>query len=170
MARITADLALVNHRLGRDARAEELGALALEAARIAGDERGVAQALNVQGMVALADGRPSEALARLEPAVEAAATLDDPEPFVAALNNLSRAQLASADLDGARETAFRALEVAERQGDRHRCAALHSQIADVLHAAGDEAGALDHLKASAAGFSDVQGDEIRAEIWTLTEW
>ena len=170
LARITADLALVNHRLGRDARAEELGALALEAARIAGDERGVAQALNVQGMVALADGRTSEALARLEPAVEAAATLDDPEPFVAALNNLSRAQLASADLDGARETALRALGLAERQGDRHRCAALHSQIADVLHAAGDEAGALDHLKASAAGFSDVQGDEIRAEIWTLTEW
>ena len=169
MARITADLALVNHRLGRGTRAEELGVLALDC-RSAGDQRGAAQALNVQGMVALADGRPSEALARLEQAVEAAAKLDDPEPLVAALNNLSRAQLASADLDGAGETAALALEVAERQGDRHRCAALHSQIADVLHAAGDEAGNLEHLRASAAGFSDVQGDEIRAEIWTLTEW
>jgi tetratricopeptide (TPR) repeat protein len=170
LARLTADLALVNHRLGRGPRAGELGVRALTAARCAGDQRGAAQALNVQGMVALAEGRTSDALAQLEQAVEAAATLDDPEPLVAALNNVSRAQLASAELDGARETAARALEIAERQGDRHRCAALHSQLADVLHAAGDEAGALEHLKASAAGFSDVQGDEIRAEIWTLTEW
>ena len=170
LARITADLALVNHRLGHSSRAEDLSGLSLEAARRAGDDRGRAQALNVQGMVALAKGQPSTALALLEQAVQAAIDLEDPGPLVAALNNLSRAQFTSADFDGARTTAAQALDVAERQGDRHRCAALHSQMADVLHAVGDEAGALEHLKASATGFSDVQGEEIKAEIWTLTEW
>ena len=169
-ARVTADLALVSHRLGRSDRAVELAEVSLASAVRAGDQHGKAQAENVLGMVSLAHGDLSEAIDRLQGAVTTAETLEDPGYLVAALNNLSRAHLSADDVDAARDAAARALGLAERQGDRHRCAALHSQLADVLHAAGDEEAALTHLKASAAGFTDVQGEEIRAEIWTLSEW
>ena len=169
-ARVTADLALVRHRLGHSDHAAELAEASLASAVAAGDQRGKAQAENVLGMVWLAQGDLTGAIDQLQAAVATAEQLDDPGLLVAALNNVSRAQLSAGDVDAARTSAARALDLAERQGDLHRAAALHSQLADVLHAAGEEEAALHHLKASAAGFTDVQGAEIRAEIWTLSEW
>ena len=50
-------------------------------------------------------------------------------------------------------------------------AALHSNLADLLHAAGDEAGALEHLKTAAGLFAAIAvGGEQRPRIWTLVEW
>jgi thioredoxin-like negative regulator of GroEL len=48
---------------------------------------------------------------------------------------------------------------------------LQTNLADLLHAAGDEDAALEHLKEAARLFAGVDtGGEPRAEVWTLVEW
>lgn len=186
-ARILADLALIRHRQGLSAEAR---ALAAEAAGLAaashGDDAALAQASNVLGMLATADGDHPEARRRLVEAVALARRLGDTDLLIAALNNLSRAALAAGrfgsglaagDADAALAAAREALDLAERQGDRHRLAALHSHLADLLHAVGDDDEALAALKRSAESFAQVHGSfahvhglELRPEVWTLTEW
>jgi tetratricopeptide (TPR) repeat protein len=73
--------------------------------------------------------------------------------------------------DEALETAGEALRLGAERADQHRLAALHTNLADLLHAAGDEDGALDHLKEAARLFAAVDtGGVPRAEVWTLVEW
>jgi thioredoxin-like negative regulator of GroEL len=50
-------------------------------------------------------------------------------------------------------------------------AALHTNLADLLHAAGQGEAALAHLKEAARRFASVDvGDAPRPEIWMLVEW
>jgi hypothetical protein len=58
-----------------------------------------------------------------------------------------------------------------RQGDRHRRAALHNNLADLLRAAGRADEAMDHLKQAVTIFAAV-GEPGRLEpaIWQLVEW
>ena len=58
------------------------------------------------------------------------------------------------------------------QGDRHREAALHNNLADLLHAAGDPDSAMAELKQAVAIFAEIGGDagEAQVEIWKLVEW
>jgi hypothetical protein len=50
-------------------------------------------------------------------------------------------------------------------------AALHTNLADLLHASGQGEAALRHLKEAARGFAAVDtGGPPRPEIWTLVEW
>jgi thioredoxin-like negative regulator of GroEL len=50
-------------------------------------------------------------------------------------------------------------------------AALHTNLADLLHAAGQREAALAHLKEAARGFASVDtGGTPRPEVWTLVEW
>ena len=68
--------------------------------------------------------------------------------------------------------AGRALALLEPVGDRHQIAALHSNLADALHEAGDEELARRHLTESARMFAEV-GVEVgqwEPEIWKLSEW
>lgn len=167
-ARILADLALVQHRLKRDREALASASAASEAA--AGDDAALAQAANVLGVLAVAAGRHDEAGARLDESVALARRSRDADLLIAALNNLSRALAASGDADASLGAAREALELAEVQGDRHRLAALHSHVADLLHAAGREDEAIAQLKRSAAAFGQVHGAGERPEVWTLTEW
>ncbi len=52
-----------------------------------------------------------------------------------------------------------------------RFAALHTNLADLLHAAGQRDAALAHLKEAARGFASVDtGGTPRPEVWTLVEW
>jgi tetratricopeptide (TPR) repeat protein len=121
-------------------------------------------------MLAAADGSHAEALAHLTEAISRSRGLGDPDLLIAALNNVSRAHLGAGDDTAALAAAREALDLAELQGDRHRLAALHSHLADLLHAAGQEDDALEELKRSAASFAQVHGAEARPEVWTLTEW
>ena len=59
-----------------------------------------------------------------------------------------------------------------RQGDRHREAALHNHLADLLHAASRSEDAMVHLKQAVAIFAEVgsAADHTQPEIWKLTEW
>ncbi|SFI59416.1 MULTISPECIES: ATP-binding protein [Microbacterium] len=169
-ARALADLALVLHRRGQVAQARQTASAAREAAAASHDDAARTQADNVLGMIALADGQVALAEEHLRDAVVRARADENIDLLIAALNNLSRALSAAGSAPLALDTAREALALAQRQGDRHRLAALHSHVADLLHAAGREDEAIAELKLSAAAFADVQGSTARPEVWTLTEW
>ena len=64
--------------------------------------------------------------------------------------------------------AAEALELGRELGDQHRVAALHTNLADLLHADGQHDAAMTHLKEAARRFASVDvGDAPRPEIWTL---
>jgi hypothetical protein len=57
------------------------------------------------------------------------------------------------------------------QGDRHREAALHNNLADLLRAAGRTEDAMGHLKQAVTIFAEIgEPDDPRPEIWKLVEW
>lgn len=169
-ARVLADLALVLHRRGLTADARATAASAQQSGDVAGDTAAAIQAMNVLGMIALADGDQRGAEEELEHAVARAEAHGDDDLTIAALNNLARARATRGAADEALAAARDALRRAQAQGDRHRQAALHSHLADLLHAIGREEEAMAALRASAIAFSEVQGSELRPEVWTLTEW
>ncbi|MCU1472890.1 AAA family ATPase [Amnibacterium sp.] len=169
-ARILADLALVEHRMGHPVEAGRLAEEAAEAATGDGDRAALAQAMNVLGVIEQAHRHWTVATDRLGRAVELAREIGDRDLEIAALNNLSHAASAAGDADAAARYAREALDRAEQQGDLHRLAALHSHMADLLHAAGREEEALAQFRTSASAFAEVQGAALRPEVWTLTEW
>ena len=65
-----------------------------------------------------------------------------------------------------------ALTLCQTQGDRHRQAALHNNLADLHHAAGQHETAMHHLKQAATLYADISklGTNWQPEIWKLTEW
>jgi DNA-binding SARP family transcriptional activator len=159
-ARVLADRSLNAHRAGRD---DDARALVREALKVAADDRSLAQAHNVSGIV-------TGSVDDFEASLALAEKLDDPSAIVAALNNLALA-LQSQDPRRARQLEERALELCARIGDRHREAALHSNLADLLRADGQSEEAMHHIKASAALFAGVGSpDELQPAIWKLVEW
>ena len=79
------------------------------------------------------------------------------------------------DRDGVLPGGFRyteaALELCARQGDRHRQAALHNNLADLLHLAGDRDEAMTHLKQAVAIFAEIgEPGTLEPEIWKLVAW
>ncbi|HEU5034726.1 MAG TPA: AAA family ATPase, partial [Mycobacteriales bacterium] len=169
VADLLAERALLAHRRGAFDEARRHGERAVLAA--ADSPSALATALNVLGVVAAAGGDGPGAQMLFRQALERATQAEDDSAAIAALNNLSRLL----DQEGAREqalaTAAAALERGLRLGDRHRIAALHTNLADLLRAAGREAEAMDHLKQAAVIFADL--DDVaqrRPEIWKLVEW
>ncbi|MGB8361362.1 MAG: hypothetical protein WCE80_08195 [Acidimicrobiia bacterium] len=57
-------------------------------------------------------------------------------------------------------------------GDRHRTAALHDNLADYLHRAGEEEQSMAELKEAVALFAEVglEPGELVPEVWLLKEW
>lgn len=107
----------------------------------------------------------------LRRAVEIAATLPDQSVRIAALNNLALAL----GRDGQPELAIplteEALELSARVGDRHREAALHNNLADLLKAAGRRAESMRHLKRAVTLFAEIGAPgEMAPEVWKLVEW
>jgi len=66
-----------------------------------------------------------------------------------------------------------ALERCAAWGDRHQEAALHNNLADLLHRAGDDEDKMAQLKQAVALFAEI-GEPgalpTNAEIWKLAEW
>jgi DNA-binding SARP family transcriptional activator/tetratricopeptide (TPR) repeat protein len=191
LARAQADRAVVAYRRGDTSQAAVLGQAALTCARAAGDPEATAQALNVLGMLAARAGdasaaetylRDSLAEARRRPETGAGpgnsgVSGGKPPPFaplgaaVAALNNLARLLAETGRGAEALALAAEALELGSELGDQHRVAALHTNLADLLHADGQREPAMAHLKEAARRFASVDvGGAPRPEIWTLVEW
>jgi predicted ATPase len=164
-AQVQADRSLSAHRRGDDAAAAELARRSLALGEAADDAQAVAQASNLLGM--LTGDR-----AVLERSVELAEPLPDRSVLIAALNNLALACGRSGEAETAIALTSRALELCAEQGDRHREAALHNNLADLLHGAGREAESMEHLKHAVAIFAEVGDGEggMQPEVWKLVEW
>jgi tetratricopeptide (TPR) repeat protein len=184
LARAEADRAVVAYRRGDVEQAAEFGQAALSYAKAAADPGATAQALNVLGMLAARAGDAAQAETYLRESLTEARRRPDPgtpgpagpltAPLgvaVAALNNLARLLAETGRGGEALEVAAQALELGSEFGDQHRVAALHTNLADLLHAAGQGEAAMAHLKEAARRFAAVDvGDAPRPEIWTLVEW
>jgi DNA-binding SARP family transcriptional activator len=171
-ARLYADWSLIAHHRGQPGRALELGHQALELAQRAGDTRTLAQVHNILGVLGRSQGDFESANHHLALSLALAETLHDPGTRVAALNNLALARGANDDIAGALELAQTALALCVSQGDRHREAALHNNLSDLLYAAGQPDAAMTHLKRAVAIFAEIglEAGDIQPEIWKLVEW
>ena len=177
LARAEADRAVVAYRRGAADQAAELGRAALACARAAADPGATAQALNVLGMLAARAGDAAAAEGYLRDSLAEARRLPGhgagpaPGAAVAALNNLARLLAETGRGREALTVAAEALELGRELGDQHRVAALHTNLADLLHADGQHDAAMTHLKEAARRFASVDvGDGPRPEIWMLVEW
>ena len=117
-------------------------------------------------------GDQARAREHLEQSVQLAERLNAPDIRVAALNNLALAYGAGGEIVRAIELTQTALELCQTQGDRHRQAALHNNLADLLHHAGQTESAMEHLKQAVAIFAEIGEDPgaLQPEIWKLVEW
>jgi len=183
LSRLYADWSRTARRAGQVERALRMAAQALELAEQAGDDPALAQAHNILGMLLRIPQGPGtainsradegKAIQHLEVSLRLAEKLSDPGARIAALNNLSLAYAEHGELERALERALQALDLCTRLGDRHRQAALHSNLADLYHAAGMEAQSMAHQKQAVVIFSEIgasEADRPRPEIWKLTEW
>jgi tetratricopeptide (TPR) repeat protein len=122
-------------------------------------------------MLAARAGDTATAETHLRASLSEARQLPELGAAVAALNNLARLLAETGRGGEALATAAEALELGSELGDQHRVAALHTNMADLLHAAGEREAAITHLKEAARRFAAVDaGDAPRPEIWTLVEW
>lgn len=170
-ASITADLSLAVHASGDTARARSLAQRAQAMAERAGDDRALCQALNLLGMMATLDGDAAGGIRLLDACRLLAKKVGDADLHAAALNNLALAHAALDDPEAAIELTVTALELTAATGDRHHEAALHNNLADLLHAAGREDEAMEHLKAGVEILGEIGASEQpRPGIWKLVRW
>jgi tetratricopeptide (TPR) repeat protein len=162
----------VRHR-GQLERALGLATEALALAELAQDIQARAQVHNMLGILDASQGNFDKAVRQLEESLTLASSLPDRSAArVAALNNLALTLGASGEQDRAIGLAEEALSLAAIQGDRHREAALHNNLADLLHAAGRSEEALLHVKQSVTIYAEigVEAGTVQPEIWKLAEW
>ena len=97
---------------------------------------------------------------------------DAPAARAAALNSLAWPSSRRGDHGGALARAGEALELSRAVGDRHAEAAIHGNLADILHAAGNEEASREHQRAAAAILADIGASAggWQPEIWKLAEW
>ena len=173
LSRLYADWSRTIRRQGQTERALQMALQALELAEGSGDALALAQAHNILGMLQRNLGNIEEAIRHLQESLALAEKMADPGVRTAALNNLSLACADHGELERALGYAHTALELCTLLGDRHREAALHSNLADLYHAAGLEQPSMAHLKQAVVIFSEIgagEADRPRPEVWKLTEW
>lgn len=167
-ARINADWSFSAHHQGQYERALALAQRARDLAEAAGATRSLAQVYNLLGILANSEGKVVMACAHLERSL----ALADTSMRVAALNNLALACRARGENARAIELTERALALCIVQGDRHREAALHNNLADLFHEAGRTGESMSQLESAALIYSeiDVEAGTMQPEIWKLVEW
>lgn len=163
-ARITADWSLAAHRRGDRPRASRLAEDALSIAKRTRDDRALAQAHNIVGILRRERSHLEESLAIAE-------RIGDDEARVAAMNNLALALGREGDVGRAVGLTERALALSDAVGDRHRQAALHNNLADLLKAAGRSADSMRHLRRAVTLFAEIGAPAtMEPEVWKLVEW
>jgi len=141
------------------------------AARI-GDPHVAGVAERIVGLVARSRGDLPAAHEALERSVAMAADDPDLTASIAAMTALALTLAREGAVEDALAMGSAAAEACRRIGDRHLEAAVENHLADLLHDAGREDLAMDHLKRAVALFAEV-GDgapERDPGIWTLAAW
>jgi len=172
-ARIYADWSLAARNRGQVDRALKLAETALQLAELAHDTQAEAQVHNMLGILATGQGSLDEAVRQLEESLALAVGVPDRgSARAAALNNLALALGTIGDVERAISLAEEALELCIAQGDRHREAALHNNLADLLHVAGRSPEAMAHIKESVSIYAEigVEAGTVQPQIWKLAEW
>jgi len=171
-ARIYADRAMTAHHRGDDEEAARLARTSLSLAEEAQDVHALARVHNMLGILEAGPGQLTKAVDYLRQSLAHPERLPDPAAQIAPLHNLAFVSWREGNLAEARELAQLALVLCANQGDRHREAALHNTVADLLHASGEGDAAMEHLKQAVAIYSEIGVDagELRPEVWKLTEW
>jgi tetratricopeptide (TPR) repeat protein len=172
-ARIYADWSLAALHSGKQTLAVELAERASALAESAHDPQARAQARNILGIPAASQGHLEEAVRQLEESLALSQALPSSAARVAALNNLALALGASGDTERAIELARTALTLCISEGDRHREAALHNNLADLLHTADQaSAEAVAHVRESVAIYAEIGVEQgtVQPQIWKLAEW
>jgi DNA-binding SARP family transcriptional activator len=172
-ARIYADWSLAARNQGKRDLALDLAERARDLAESANDPQARAQARNMLGILAASQGRLEEAVRQLEESLALSEALPSSAARVAALNNLALALGASGDTGRAIEMARAALALCISEGDRHREAALHNNLADLLHTADQSSTeAVAHVRESVAIYAEIGVEQgtVQPEIWKLAEW
>ena len=163
------DRAVIRRRAGDREGAAAAAAEAATAAEESGDLGIIGAARRMAGLVALDTGNAASATVHLEAAVDAAVDDPDPSSRIAALTGLALALAAAGDLDAALERGEEAVVACRRIGDRHLEAAVENHLADLLHEAGRDEDALEHLRRSVEAFSEFDGDPADPDpgVWML---
>lgn len=172
LAGLYAEWSLVARRRGDLEEALARARQSFELASAGHDERALARAHNLLGILARASGDLPEARAALDESLRIATRLGDDSGRIAALNNLALVHADLRDFERAIHLAHAALDACEAIGDRHREAALRSNLADCYHGAGRLAEAREQVAASARIYGEigVVAGEPQPEVWKLTEW
>ena len=108
----------------------------------------------------------------LEQSLALADALGDIEVRAAVLNNLALAHGVAGEIDRALDLAAAALDLCSVRGDRHREAAIHNNIADLLHAAGRADEAHRHVEQAVAILGEIgaEAGDLQPAIWMLSAW
>ncbi len=169
-ARIAADRAMAAARSGELDRAWSLASEARTLAQ--GDRAAEVDADRTVGLVARDRGEHEDARLSLERSRSDADELKDPIASIAASNALSLLARDEGKAEEAITLAENALATARRTGERHLEAALESNLADALEAAGRRAEAMAHLKLSAELYAELGGaaDGLDPGVWMLQTW
>ncbi len=172
LARLFADWSRTAFHQDQIERATELANKALNLAETAQDDLALAQTQNLLGILARSRMDYDRATAHLKKSLEIATLLDDLPTRIAALNNLALVCMDQQDLKHAFTLTQTALELCIQQGDHHREAALHGNLADLFHETGQDEQAMIHLKKAVSIFTEIGGsvNEEQQEIWKLIEW
>ncbi|MGA7096158.1 MAG: tetratricopeptide repeat protein [Acidimicrobiia bacterium] len=164
-AAVHADWALLHHRQGDQEKAETAAGHALDLAEKEGDDRAIARALNILGVVTTDH---VEATGYLDRALELVG--DDEIARMASLNNKARLLALAGQVDEAVTLIEEAIDIAARSGHRHREAALRNHLADLHHQAGREEEAQRALTEAVTLFAGVDAGGWEPEVWLLSTW
>jgi predicted ATPase len=171
VAAMLAERALLATRRDDSGAAQQFAERALSLAREKGGATSLAYALNVAGVLAARAGQSAAAEEMFRESVDAAVLADYPDAEIAAQNNLARLLAQEGRREEALAVGKDALGRGEQVGDRHRLAALHTNLADLLRAMNEPEASMTHLKQAAALFAAVDDEPLRRpEIWKLVEW
>jgi DNA-binding SARP family transcriptional activator/predicted ATPase len=171
-ARLLAAWSLAAHRQAQFDRAWALASQALQTAVEADDPRALAECHNAVGMLARHHGDLRLAARHLESSLQLATDTGEPGARIAALNNLALLRGATEQPERGLELLDDALGVCKLLGDRHQEAALLTNAADLLRAAGRTSEAMERVKSAVTILADIGGElgSLQPEIWRFSEW
>jgi DNA-binding SARP family transcriptional activator/tetratricopeptide (TPR) repeat protein len=169
-ARLWVDRSVIHRRRDDPTGAAMAARTALAAAERARDPVAAGAARRMLGLAALDAGDARGAIGELETALAAAGQDPDPTARIAAGIGLAMATARSGELTRALRYGDDALAECRRIGDRHLEAAVENHLADLLHDAGQDDAALEHLHRAVAAFAEVGGDPADPDpgIWMLS--
>jgi DNA-binding SARP family transcriptional activator/predicted ATPase len=169
--RLLADASLVHLHAGAVEAAQALADEALATVDQDADALSGAQVHNLLGILARRSGRLDKAHQHLARSVSLSETVGGLDAQVASRNNLALVCSDAGDQAAAAAYLREALRRCTRLGDRHREAALHNNLADVLHRRGHDEEAMVELKRAVGLFAAIgRSDRLQPEIWKLQEW